>query len=245
MSMPGLAGHTESEFAGMRLKSVFQAVHDLHAQTVVGHSAWVRPWRDGVALAPADLFEPTRPDGDIVRADRLCRLLHAASYHAEGPRATRLLVPVHPRLLESVTADHGRAYRDALDALGLAAARVVICLPDPSHLRTMSLGYLIGSYRLHGFEIAVRLREAATLHDLLARTRPTLLLLDLRQYAGNTAAMAAAVKAAALAGSQAVFTKVESAEALAQVRAAGGTLAQGYYLDQPADRPADALVQLV
>lgn len=238
MTRPVGMGQAESEFAGMRLKSVFQALHDLQAQEVVGHSAWVRPERDGAEVAPADLFEASRPDGDIVRADRLCRLLHAATYHAAGPRGTRLLVPVHARLLESVTADHGRAYREALGGMGLGAARIVICLPDPSHLRTMSLGYLIGSYRLHGFEIAVRLREAGMLPDLLARTRPNLVLLDYRQYAGNTGAMSAAVKAANRAGSQVVFTKVESAEALAEVRGAGAVLVQGYYLDRPHAQPA-------
>ena len=228
---------------GMRLKSVFQAVHDLKAQAVVGHSAWVRPTREGQAVPPAELFDPARPDGEIVRADRLCRLLHAASYHGGTPRPTPLLVPVHHRLLESVTADHGRAYREALDGLGLGQARIVICLPDPSHLRTMSLGYLIGSYRLHGFEIAVRLREPATLHDLLARTRPNMVLLDYRQYKDNTAGMTTAVKATQRAGAQVVLTKVESAEALVQVRSTGATLAQGYFLDRPADTPAHAPVE--
>jgi EAL domain-containing protein (putative c-di-GMP-specific phosphodiesterase class I) len=243
MSMPGSGKAAESEFAGMRLQSVFQALHDLRAQAVVGHAAWVRPTRDGREVAPAEIFDPARSDADIVRADRLCRLLHAASYHAQGVRATPLLVPVHPRLLESVTADHGRSYREALVGLGLEKARIVISLPDPSHLRTMSLGYLIGSYRLHGFEIAVRLRDASTLHDLLARTRPNMVLLDYRQYANNAAALAGAVKAAQRAGAQAVVTKVESAEMLSQVRAAGANLAQGYYLDKPAQVPADGVVQ--
>jgi len=238
VSMPETGRQAESEFAGIRLTSVFQAVHDLQAQEVVGHSAWVRPSRDGADLAPADLFEASRPDGDIVRADRLCRLLHAATYHAGNARATRLLVPVHPRLLESVTADHGRAYREALGGMGLGKTRIVICLPDPSHLRTMSLGYLIGSYRLHGFEIGVKLRDAGMLNDLLARTRPNLVLLDYRQYAGNTGAMSAAVKAATRAGSQVVFTRLETPEALAEVRGAGAILVQGYALDRPSAQPA-------
>ena len=171
MSVPGANGdgrQAESEFAGMRLQSAFQALHDLQAQQVVGHSAWVRPARDGADISPTELFDPARSDADIVRADRLCRLLHAATYHRPQARETRLLVPVHARLLESVTADHGRAYREALNGLGLGDARIVISLPDPSHLRTMSLGYLIGSYRLHGFEIGVKLRDAAMLNDLLA-----------------------------------------------------------------------------
>lgn len=238
MDMPGTRMAAENEFAGMRLKSVFQGLHDLQAQAVVGHSAWIRPSRDGEAVPADELFDPARSDADIVRIDRLCRLMHAASYHGPAPRETRLIVPVHPRLLETVTADHGRAYREALDGMGLGAAKVVICLPDPSHLRTMSLGYLIGSYRLHGFEIAVRLREAAMLPDLLARTRPNLVLLDIAQFPGPKAA--GAVKAAARAGSQPVFIKIESAETLAQVRAAGGTLAQGYHLDAPTEIPGGA-----
>jgi len=241
MSVPETSSNIESEFAGMRLLSVFQGLHDLRAGCVVGHTASVRPQRDGAEVAVTELFDPARADQDIVRADRLCRMLHAAAYHAPAPRPTRLLVPVHARLLETVTVDHGRAYRDALVDAGLGQAPVVICLPDPSHLRTMSLGYLIGSYRLHGFEIAVRLRDARGLEDLLARTRPTFVLIDHNQYAGQAARMAGAVKMSEQAGTKPVFIKLESAEQVAQVRAAGATLAQGYYFDRPESQPVQAV----
>ena len=46
---------------------------------------------------------------------------------------------------------------------------------------------------------------------------------------------------AARAGSQVAFTKVESAQALFEVRAAGATLAQGYHLDAPGAVPASRL----
>lgn len=236
MGVPETEVRTESEFGGMRLMSVFQALHDLRAGCVFGHTASVRPQRDGEPVAIADLFHQGHSDHDIVRADRMCRMLHAASYHAPAPRPTRLMVPVHARLLESVTADHGRAYREALEGIGLGQAPIVICLPDPSHLRTMSLGYLIGSYRLHGFEIAVRLRDASALTDLLARTRPTYVLIDHQQYP-EPARMAVAVKAAEQAGTKPVFLKLETAEQVAQVRAAGASLAQGYYFDRPAPEP--------
>jgi EAL domain-containing protein (putative c-di-GMP-specific phosphodiesterase class I) len=238
MGVPETSSRTESEFAGMRLTSVFQALHDLRAGCVFGHTASVRPQRDGEPVAITDLFHQGHSDHDIVRADRLCRLLHAASYHANAQRNTRLLVPVHARLLETVTASHGLAYREALEEAGLNHAPIVVCLPDPSHLRTMSLGYLIGSYRLHGFEIAVRLRDARNLPDLLARTRPTYVLVDHQEYAGEPARMAAAVKMAETAGTRTVFLKIETAEEAARVRAAGATLAQGYYFDRPAAEPA-------
>jgi EAL domain-containing protein (putative c-di-GMP-specific phosphodiesterase class I) len=223
----------DCEFAGLRLKSAFQAIHDLEAGAVVGHSARVRAYRDSEAVPPLQLFDEARPDTEIVRLDRLCRVLHATNYHADGRQPTRLLVPVHPRLLESVTADHGRVYRDTLNGSGLSGARIVICLPDPSHLRTMSLGYLIGSYRLHGFEIAVHLRHAGGLKDLLARTRPTFILLDSRQF-DDPLAMAGAIGAAQEAGSRPVFTKVETDTLAEQIRTLGGKLAQGYYFDTPA-----------
>ncbi|MDB5805554.1 MAG: hypothetical protein JWN73_2876 [Betaproteobacteria bacterium] len=241
MSVPETSSKTRSEFAGMRLTSVFQGLHDLRAGRVVGHTASVRPQREGAEVPVTELFDPARADQDIVRIDRLCRMAHAAAYHAPAPRPTRLLVPVHARLLDTVTADHGRAYREALDDAGLGQAPVVICLPDPTHLRTMSLGYLIGSYRLHGFEIAVRLRDARGLEDLLARTRPTFVLIDHNQYAGQAARMASAVKASEQAGTKPVFIKLESAEQVAQVRAAGATLAQGYYFDRPESEPVQAV----
>jgi len=240
MSVPETSS-TESQFAGMRLLSVFQGLHDLRAGRVVGHTASVRPQRDGAEVAVAELFDPARADHDIVRLDRLCRMLHAAAYHGATPRPTRLLVPVHARLLDTVTADHGRAYREALDDAGLGSAPIVICLPDPMHLRIMSLGYLIGSYRLHGFEIAVRLRDARGLEELLARTRPTYVLIDHHHYAGQAARLAGAVKMCEQAGTKPVFIKLESAEQVAQVRAAGATLAQGYYFDRPENQPVQAI----
>ena len=231
MSEPNRGWQADCEFAGLRLKSAFQAIHDLEAGAVLGHSARVRAWREADAVPPAQLFDDTRPDTEIVRLDRLCRVLHATNYNAEAPQPTRLLVPVHPRLLESVTADHGRVYRDTLNGSGLSAARIVICLPDPSHLRTMSLGYLIGSYRLHGFEIAVHLRHAGGLKDLLARTRPTFILLDSRQFP-DPLTMAAAILVAQESGSRPVFTMVETETVAGQIRDLGGKLAQGYYFDR-------------
>ena len=224
----------ECELAGLSLKSSFQAIHDMEGESVIAHSARVRAWRDGAAVPIAELFDPARSDADIVRIDRLCRVLHATNYHAEGVKPTRLLVPAHPRLLQSVTADHGRVYREALDGIGLTDARTVIALPDPANLRTMSLVYLMGSYRLHGFEIAVNLAHASGLADLLARTRPNYVLLDVRQC-GAPDSIAAAIAIAAQAGTRVVFTMVESAGAAQRIRAAGGSLGQGYYFDK---RPA-------
>jgi EAL domain-containing protein (putative c-di-GMP-specific phosphodiesterase class I) len=219
------------EYGGLRLKSEFQAIRDLPAGTVVGHIARVRPFRDDNAVPVEQLFCAAGSDAEIVRMDRLCRVLHATNYHAEGLRPTRLLVPAHPRLLNSVPADHGRVYRKALNRIGLKEAPIVVCLPDPEHLRTMSLGYLIGSYRLHGFEIAVSLRHASGLTDLLARTRPNFVLLDVRQC-DSVGELSAAVAAADSAGSRIVFTMVESAGAGLRVRKAGGRLAQGRYFDK-------------
>ena len=198
---------------------------------MIGHSARVRPFRDDIAVSVEQLFGASRSDAEIVRTDRLCRVLHATNYHAEGLRPTQLLVPAHPRLLNSVPAEHGRVYREALDKIGLKQAPIVICLPDPEHLRTMSLGYLVGSYRLHGFEIAVNLRHASGLGDLLARTRPNFVLLDVRQC-DSVGELSAAVACADSAGSKVIFTMVESAGAALRIRTAGGRLAQGMYFDK-------------
>ena len=240
--VPGALGQAswqaECELAGLSLKSAFQAIRDLGDESVIAHSARVRAWRDGAFVPIDDLFDPARSDTDIVRIDRLCRVLHATNYHAEGVKPTRLLVPAHPRLLQSVTADHGRVYREALEGIGLGAAKIVIALPDPANLRTMSLVYLMGSYRLHGFEIAVSLAHADGLADLLARTRPNFVLLDARQCE-SPQNIAAAVAIAAQAGTRIVFTMVENAGTAQRIRAAGGSLGQGYYFDpQPAGAAA-------
>ena len=59
MSEPNGGWQADCEFAGLRLKSAFQAIHDLEAGVVLGHSARVRAWREADAVPPAQLFDDT------------------------------------------------------------------------------------------------------------------------------------------------------------------------------------------
>lgn len=61
---------------------------------------------------------------------------------------------VHPRLLESVKDDHGRAFENFLDLIGVKTSRVVIVIPAIVNRNWKLLQHVITNYRSRGYQIA-------------------------------------------------------------------------------------------
>jgi len=217
-------------FGAFDLRSSFQAVHDLGERRIVGHSGFLRPWLAGRPASPDEFFDSAPDDTTAIQMDHACGMLHAANYFSRDRQGSMLFVRAHPRMLGGVIDNHGKSYRRALEGAGLGAPRIAICLPDPTHLRTLSLARVIGGYRAHGLRIAVHLRERANLADLLARLRPDYIMMDIHSFAG-AGEISEAIGVVRGHDTRILFTKVEHAEQLALLKTAGARYAQGFHLD--------------
>lgn len=217
-------------FGAFDLRSSFQAVHDLGEQRIVGHSGFLRPSLAGRPASPDEFFDSAPDDSTAIQMDHACGVLHAANYFTCDRRGSMLFVRAHPRMLGGVADNHGRSYRQALERAGLASPRIAICLPDLTHLRTLSLARAIGGYRAYGLRIAVHLRERANLADLLERLRPDYIMMEMGSFA-DAEEIADALGMVCGHDTRILFTKVEHAEQLALLKAAGARYAQGFHLD--------------
>lgn len=85
----------------------------------------------------------------------MCRVIHALNYHLNNTsKLTHLLVDVHPRLLESVKDDHGQAFENFLDLIGVRTSQVVIQIPAIVNRNWKLLQHVIANYRSRGYQIA-------------------------------------------------------------------------------------------
>lgn len=142
-------------FFNNRLSSVFQPVVGANDRRVIGHAAYIRSGPDHKdVLPPWGIFALAAEDALLVKLDRLCRTLHAINYFCTASGSGNLFVGVQPRLLESVKDDHGRAFAEVLDLIGIAASRVVIEIPAEVNRDWRLLRHVIGNYRSRGYRIA-------------------------------------------------------------------------------------------
>lgn len=94
-------------------------------------------------------------DEQLVDLDRLCRAIHALNYYFNSnSKVDSLFVDVHPHLLESVKDDHGRAFENFLDLIGIKTSRVVIEIPAIVNRNWKLLQHVITNYRSRGYQIA-------------------------------------------------------------------------------------------
>lgn len=152
----GSDGWISGHFYQCQLTSVFQPVFSLTQGKTTGHAAYVRSKSDdGIALWPWQVFSLASKDEQLVDLDRLCRAVHALNYYFNNPsKLGSLFVDVHPRLLESVKDDHGRAFENFLDLIGVKTSRVVIEIPPIVNRNWKLLQHVITNYRSRGYQIA-------------------------------------------------------------------------------------------
>lgn len=149
-------GWISGRFYHCELTSVFQPIFSITQGSTMGHAAYIRSKANGeVALSPWQVFSLASKDEQLVDLDRLCRAVHALNYYFNAiAKADKLFVEVHPRLLESVKDDHGRAFENFLDLIGMRTSRVVIEIPATVNRNWKLLQHVIANYRTRGYQIA-------------------------------------------------------------------------------------------
>lgn len=222
-------------FLNNQLSSVFQQVFDASESHVAGHSAYIRsrPDRDAV-LSPWGVFALASEDALLVSVDRLCRTLHAINYFKVASGQGSLFVSVQPRLLESVKDDHGLAFENILNLIGIGTSRVVIEIPSEVNRDLRLLRRVIGNYRSRGYRIAVNhssandgdMAELGSLYPDVVRLNASTLL----QHDGTDTLLHTAHRLGAAILVRDIETRQQ---AIAAVRS-GADLLQGRFLGKPA-----------
>lgn len=149
-------GWISGYFYHCELTSVFQPIFSIDQGKTIGHAAYIRSKSNNdVALWPWQVFSLASKDEQLVDLDRLCRAIHALNYYLNNiSKSDNLFVEVHPRLLESVKDDHGRAFENFLDLIGVKTSRVVIEIPAIVNRNWKLLQHVITNYRSRGYQIA-------------------------------------------------------------------------------------------
>lgn len=150
------SGWISGYFYQCELTSVFQPIFSIDQGKTMGHAAYIRSKSNhDVALWPWQVFSLASKDDQLIDLDRLCRAIHALNYYFNNiSKSDNLFVEVHPRLLESVKDDHGRAFENFLDLIGIKTSRVVIEIPAIVNRNWKLLQHVITNYRSRGYQIA-------------------------------------------------------------------------------------------
>ena len=157
-------GWISGYFYQCELTSVFQPIFSIDLGKTIAHAAYVRSKSsEEIALWPWQVFAMASKDDQLIELDRLCRAIHSLNYYFNhASRSDNLFVEVHPRLLESVKDDHGRAFENFLDLIGVKTSRVVIEIPAIVNRNWKLLQHVIGNYRSRGYRIAANYSGASS-----------------------------------------------------------------------------------
>lgn len=233
-------GTAVGRFLHTDLSSVFQPLIESGSGRCVGHEAFVRAHGGGAHdIAPWNLFSLVANDETLVALDRLCRMVHVLNYLRVPEPGGSLFLNVQGRLLAAVREDHGHTFREALDKLGFAAARIVIETPEFANPERKLLALVLSNYRLNGFRVAANVSGLAELESLLRMVRPDFVKIDARQVA-QPEAMRHAIAMIRDAGARPIFTRVESIGQRDYLLTLPDVLLQGRAIAWPAALPAAA-----
>ena len=144
-------GEVVGEFLKVRLASRFAPVSD-----AAGESLGVLASRHAVApggepIGGEVLSRLTGVSETPVVLDRFIRCLHLLNF-LQGPhQGEALLLPVSVALLERVSQDHGRVFRQIVDQLAMPEQQIGFLLPAEYARQPARLQAVRESYARHGF----------------------------------------------------------------------------------------------
>ena len=229
-------GWISGHFYHCEITSVFQPIFSITQGKTIGHAAYIRSKsNDDVALWPWQVFSMASKDEQLVDLDRLCRAIHALNYYFNSPsKSENLFVDVHPRLLESVKDDHGRAFENFLDLIGVRTSRVVIEIPAIVNRNWKLLQHVITNYRSRGYQIAANysgdrsdwMVELGSLYPNIVRIEAS----DLIRHEAATALLDTIHSF----GSSLLVRDIETSAQLKAAIRAGADYLQGNLLSEPA-----------
>lgn len=232
-------GRAQGRYFNCTLTSAFQPIRVLDSSRVVGYEGFARSGsKTDSGLSLWKLLDHAANDDESVELDRLCRMLHAINYYRQPESAhADLYLSVHDRLLTAVSANHGMAFQRILEALGLAAEKIILQLPGVAKNQGWLLSYVTDNYRRNGFRFAVNTSGPLEALALLDSIRPHVVKLDAREIVDEAATLAL-LSAAHERGVRVIFKRLENHKALEILKDLGARseqpiFAQGYLLDSP------------
>ncbi|MCW5597985.1 MAG: EAL domain-containing protein [Nitrosomonas sp.] len=227
-------GWVSGHYYRCKLTSAFQPIIDPVQNKIIGHAAYIRSESNGeIALSPWQVFAQATNDEQLVSLDRLCRAIHALNYFRKANHLDKLFVGVHPRLLESVKTDHGRAFEDFLNLIGVRTSRVVIEIPSIINRDWELLKTIINNYRSRGYLIATNysnsnhywLLEPIGIYPDIVRIKVSDLI--------NQPAIDAILRNAHHSGVSVLVWNIETFDELTAAKRAGADYLQGNFLGLP------------
>ncbi len=219
------------EFMGMRLCSVFQAVHHVDG-TLLGHEALLRASRLDQAIAPEAAFDYALNANRVVQFDRLVRTIHLLNHARHYPETARLFLNVHPYFVNQV-GDHGRTFEKILHYHELETSHIVIEMQLTGEVAPLAAA--LNNYRALGYSTALDNVDDSHFHHALL-LKPDMVKLD-RQWiaratpsAQSRAVLIARINELRQAGIRVVVQGIETADQLALAQTMGAEYVQGFYV---------------
>lgn len=234
------------------LTSTFQPVRAHLDQHIVAYDGYARSYAvDSEGLHIWKLLDHAANDDESVELDRLCRILHTINFYQQASSQTTtldLFLSIHTRLLTAVEGNHGAAFRRILHLLELPQQQIVLQLPQIIPNQRWMLQHVADNYRRNGFRIGVHASDTLQALELMAKIRPDVIKIDVRQVVAKDAGAESAqhdslrtlLKHANQLGSRVIFKRIETdqqLQSLAQIveeLSANQTLPyflQGFLLD--------------
>jgi EAL domain-containing protein (putative c-di-GMP-specific phosphodiesterase class I) len=143
-------------YANIRLESLFLPIVETTSGRAYGHAASIQAFglSNDLPLAPEAVFVLPTDDVEFVYLDRLVRTLHALNY-LTNPTRGNLLLKVHPRHVQTVSADHGLAFEEILRPCGLIPEQITLEIDTSPIEDTLHLIKAVDNYRSRGYSIAI------------------------------------------------------------------------------------------
>lgn len=202
-------GRVVGRFYRCELTTRFENLWALDRAQVIGAEAQLVCYdADGEGVLPWRLFMQAATDDQAVALDRLSRTVHALNYVRQSPRPETLWLRVHPRLVQAVATDHGRAFGRVLDALQLPRSAVVIELDAATLAQPVLAIHACANYRLHGFKVALALGGGPRCASVIETARPDIVTVDVRELHARAGASAHLLAMARARGARSLARQV-------------------------------------
>ena len=236
-------------WAGYTLRSAFQPIFAFRPGRleIVAYEGLIRPFRGGVAVAPADFFRAV-PAGDRLNVETLTRTLHLLNAASFLQPPAMLFVNFDPSVFidRELAAAALRGMRLTLHEAGIEPRRIVCEVTEQRSASLPVLVSFVASLRDHGFRIAVDDYGAAESDmDRVAALRPDIVKFDARWMArlmdtqAGFALLKVMVREFSSRGAGIVFEGIEDRRQLELAEKAGAEMVQGFALARPALAPVD------
>lgn len=226
-------GFAVGRFHRASLSSVFQPIVELRSRTTVAYEGLVRCYL-AEDLAPWGLFSLASDAGNLVVLDRLCRTLHVIDFFLGAGQQFRLHLNVHPRHLQALAGNHGRAFAGLLRSLSLLPQQVVLEFHEAANRDRAALVDAVGNFHSHGFGIALSCggQDHRWLDQLRAPGGTLVKLVPARLP--TCTSLGQAVEACTRNGFSTIVEHIEDDDDLRCALEAGALLGQGLFFGRPA-----------